>query len=583
MKTKILFTLCLILIFSTFQQVSCQIKIGDNPTIIDSTSLLELESHNKGLLLPRLNTQEMNAMIKPPNGVIIFNTDSSSIVIRTNGGWRKIQLQTIVNTGYLKLGDNPTKKDTNALIELESHNKGLLLPRMNTSEMDGIVKPQNGMIVFNTDSSSIVIMSSGHWRKLLLNQKANTSYLKLGNNPTVIDSSSILELESHNKGVLLPRLNSSEMNLMKNPPNGMIVFNTDSSSIVIRTNGAWRKLQFGITDNTISKTYENDLGYVFVQKFCQTGDGTFTNPWRSTDGSAGIKAALKQLTPTRRVMFFKSGYYATTGNLVIDFEKELPNLSDPYWRVAFAGYGIEFQGHGASIYVNGGAPLTNSKPGILFNWKDAHAFYWKFTGLQFYGVVDNPLVQWGSSYEFPLNGCEFDIIANNGYVYPDYKLSMSPSAAIKICWPLESKLHLVAVSATGAGAILETATFCTINGAFSNTIIPNTNTIYNNSFGLHLINAQSNNFTSMDLEVAFSGIKFDSWSIQNTFSAIFVANCDSLGAVFDNSTQATKGKNLIMSIRNGATIEEPSKPKVQKLYSPGSDATKIQIFNYFDF
>jgi hypothetical protein len=337
------------------------------------------------------------------------------------------------------------------------------------------------------------------------------------------------------------------------------------------------------TVDAISKTYEDDLGYVFVQKFCNSGDGTFTNPWRSTDGSAGIKAALKLLTPTRRVLFFKSGYYATTGNQVIDFEKELPNLSDPYWRVAFSGYGIEFQGHGASIYVNGGAPLLNGLPGLQFNWKNAHAFYWKFTGLQFYGVVDNPLVQWGNSYEFPLNGFEFDIVANNGYIYPDYKLGMSPSAGLKICWPLESKMHLVALSATGAGAILETATFCTINGAFSNTLIDGSNKIYNNSFGLHLINAQSNNFTSMDLEVAFSGIKFDSWSIQNTFSAIFVSNCDSLGSVFDNSTQATNGKNLIMSIRNGPTIQEPSKAKVQKLYSPGSDATKIQIFNYFDF
>jgi hypothetical protein len=583
MKTKILITISLILFFGTIYSAKAQIKIGNNPTLIDSTSLLELESTNKGLLLPRMNSQEMNSMENPPNGMILFNKDSSSVVIRTNYQWRKLQFGIKDNSVSFKVGDNPTKIDSNALIELESHNKGLLLSRLNTTEMNSMENPPNGMIIYNIDSSSIVIRSNGEWRKLQLQTKTNTKFLKLGNNPAVKDSSSILELESLNKGLLLTRLNTPQMNQIPNPPNGLVIFNTDSSSIVIRTSGQWKKLQFGITNNTISKTYEDDLGYVFVQKYCTIGDGTFTNPWQSTDGSAGIKAALKQLTPTRRVLFFKSGYYATTGNQVIDFEKELPNLSDANWRVAFSGYGIEFQGHGASIYVNGGAPLLNGLPGIQFNWKNAHAFYWKFTGLQFYGVVNNPLVQWGNSYDFPLNGCEFDITANNGYIYPDYKLSMSPSAAIKICWPLESKLHLVAVSATGAGAILETPPFCTINGAFSNTIIDGSNKIYNNSFGLYLINAQSNNFTSMDLEVAFSGIKFDSWSIQNTFSAIFVSNCDSLGAVFDNSTQATNGKNLIMSIRNGPTIEEPSKPKVQKLYSTGSDATKIQIFNYFDF
>ncbi len=418
---------------------------------------------------------------------------------------------------------------------------------------------------------------------IISNYTYSIAQIKIGDNPTKINPASLLELESKQQGLLLPRMNSKEMQQMENAPDGMIVYNIDSASIVIRTKGIWQKMQIQNNTTIEPKNCEDEFGYVLVHKFCQSGDGTFYNPWKSNDSSAGIKEALKQLTPTKRVVFFRSGYYATTGNCVIDFEKELPNLTDPLWRVAFSGYGIEFRGHNSAIYVNGGAPLNNNLPGILFNWKNAHAFFWKFTGLQFYGVVDNSLVQWGRSYEFPLNGFEFDIIANNGYVFPDYLNKESPSSAIKICWPLESRLHLVAVSATGSGAILETASFCTINGAFSNTIIPGTNSIYSNSYGLNLINAQSNTFTSMDLEVAFNGIKFDSWSIQNTFSAIFVANCDSLGATFDNSTQATNGKNLVLSMRSGPTIQEPSKTIVQKLFSSGSDSTKIQIFNYFDF
>jgi hypothetical protein len=418
---------------------------------------------------------------------------------------------------------------------------------------------------------------------IFINNRYINSQIKIGENPTKINKSSLLELESNKQGLLLPRMNTDEMLKMENVPDGMIIYNTDSSSIVIRTQGIWQKLQIQNSVVKEPKPAEEDLGYVLVHKFCQSGDGTFYNPWKSDDGSAGIKEALKQLTPTKRVMFFRSGYYATSGNVVIDFENELPNLSNPLWRVAFSGYGIEFRGHNSAIYVNGGAPLTNNLPGLQFNWKGAHAFYWKFTGLQFYGVVDNALVQWGNSYEFPLNGFDFDIVSNNGYVYPDYLNKKSPSSSIKICWPLESRIHLVAVSATGSGAILETPTFCTINGAFSNTLIPGTNTIYNNSYGLELINAQSNTFTSMDLEVAFNGIKLDSWSIQNTFSAIFVSNCDSLGATFDNSTQATNGKNIVLSIRSGPTIQEPSKAKVQKLFSSRSDSTKIQIFNYFDF
>ncbi|MEN9346243.1 MAG: hypothetical protein RLZZ60_1712 [Bacteroidota bacterium] len=327
---------------------------------------------------------------------------------------------------------------------------------------------------------------------------------------------------------------------------------------------------------------EDAMGCVFVHRFC-TGDGTFSKPWISSDKSAGIIEALSHLTPSKRIVYFKPGYYATQGALNIDFSKYLPNLNLPEWKNSFAGFGIEFQGHNASIYVNGGAPLTIGKPGVLFNWKGEHAFYWKFTGLQFLGVVDTALVQFGNGYDFPWNGCEFDLVGNNGYVPSNYQTKASRSSAIKICWPLESKLHLVAVSACGSGAVLETATFCTIQGAFSNTIIPNTNTIYPKSYGLNLINCQSNTITHMDLEIAFNGIKFDQWSIQNTFSAIFVSQCDSLGCTFDNSKQVTNGKNVVVSIRSGPTVQAPSATIVQKLFGPACDPKKIMIQNYFDF
>jgi hypothetical protein len=327
---------------------------------------------------------------------------------------------------------------------------------------------------------------------------------------------------------------------------------------------------------------EEAMGCVFVHRYC-TGDGTFSKPWVSTDKSAGIITALSKLTPTKRIVYFKPGFYATQGALDIDFSKYLPNLNIPEWKTTFAGFGIEFQGHNASIYVNGGAPLTVGKPGVLFNWKGEHAFYWKFTGLQFLGVVDTALVQFGNSYDFPWNGCEFDIVGNNGYVPSNYQTKASRSSAIKICWPLESKIHLVAVSACGSGAVLETATFCTINGAFSNTIIPNTNTIYPKSYGLNLINCQSNTFTHMDLEIAYSGIKFDQWSMQNTFSAIFVSQGDSTGCTFDNSKQVTNGKNVVISIRSGPTVQAPSSTVVQKLFGPGCEPKKVVIQNYFDF
>ncbi len=67
-----------------------QLKIGDNPTSIQKSSILELESTRQGLLLPRLaDTAAINALT-PPDGMIIYLTADNSLRLRSNGSWKKI-------------------------------------------------------------------------------------------------------------------------------------------------------------------------------------------------------------------------------------------------------------------------------------------------------------------------------------------------------------------------------------------------------------------------------------------------------------------------------------------------------------
>jgi hypothetical protein len=76
---KILYLLCMLFSFAA----NAQVKIGDNPTTINGSSLLELESSssNKGLLLPRIsltNTTTWGLVTNTPvNGMIVYNTSTS--------------------------------------------------------------------------------------------------------------------------------------------------------------------------------------------------------------------------------------------------------------------------------------------------------------------------------------------------------------------------------------------------------------------------------------------------------------------------------------------------------------------------
>jgi len=58
---------------------NAQVKVGDNPTVINAGSVLELESTNKGLLMPRIsltNTTTWGLAGTPTAGMHVYNTNA---------------------------------------------------------------------------------------------------------------------------------------------------------------------------------------------------------------------------------------------------------------------------------------------------------------------------------------------------------------------------------------------------------------------------------------------------------------------------------------------------------------------------
>jgi hypothetical protein len=82
-KNKILIFLLFILFKNAIFAQSVQ-KIGNNPTTINSSAVLELESTNKGLLMPRMTTDQRNAITNPATGLVIFNITTNEL--QTNTG-----------------------------------------------------------------------------------------------------------------------------------------------------------------------------------------------------------------------------------------------------------------------------------------------------------------------------------------------------------------------------------------------------------------------------------------------------------------------------------------------------------------
>jgi hypothetical protein len=92
---------------------------------------------------------------------------------------------------------------------------------------------------------------------LLLNVYA-FSQVKIGNNPGSIDDASILEMEDTTRGVLIPRMTESQRDLISSPPDGLKIYNTESSTMDVYRFNRWESTTYTNPDNNIKYVYSLD-------------------------------------------------------------------------------------------------------------------------------------------------------------------------------------------------------------------------------------------------------------------------------------------------------------------------------------
>ena len=89
MKKKYLFTLFVAFVVSF--QLTAQVKIGDHPTSVDSSALLELESSTKGFLISRMDSLQRSSITNPAEGLLVYQTNATKgFYYYTGSAWTLI-------------------------------------------------------------------------------------------------------------------------------------------------------------------------------------------------------------------------------------------------------------------------------------------------------------------------------------------------------------------------------------------------------------------------------------------------------------------------------------------------------------
>lgn len=77
---------------------------------------------------------------------------------------------------------------------------------------------------------------------MLIAAYASAQQLKLGKNPTTIEKSALLDLNSDKQGLLLPRITDYTTAPLNTAPDGMLIYYVPDKLLYIRKNGIWKKL-----------------------------------------------------------------------------------------------------------------------------------------------------------------------------------------------------------------------------------------------------------------------------------------------------------------------------------------------------
>lgn len=134
MTKKIFYVMCLL--FITGKLANSQVKIGDNPSTINSNSILELESTSKGFLIPRVTLTGVS-IVAPlsdpiPEGMIVYNSGSTlSKGFYYWDGLKWVKILTGASTPTSKTASATlTKNETFVLVNPSSTSATITLPEV---------------------------------------------------------------------------------------------------------------------------------------------------------------------------------------------------------------------------------------------------------------------------------------------------------------------------------------------------------------------------------------------------------------------------------------------------------------------
>lgn len=294
---------------------------------------------DSGLIAPRTNATMWLRPTQTGNNNIVANRCAgcgTGSIFSANVG-TSAPIFNMLSTGQMSInGETPA---STAALDITSTSRGLLIPRMTTTQRNAISTPATGLMVWNTTDTTLNQYTGNRWRPV-----ANTDGQRF------TDS---LVLTSTVGGVSLPNMTQTQMNAIV-PRLGTQVYNTTYDAVCTYTNdfGWWSNDQLWMTSNGMMVmedfiTYPNAStgnGYLFQNNLTGGTIGAAT----PISNRPGILQLSTSTSATGRAAILSDANVSTLivggGKLIFESDVQIPTLSSSaqtfMFSTGFSGSGV---------------------------------------------------------------------------------------------------------------------------------------------------------------------------------------------------------------------------------------------------